>query len=126
MKDDGLVSNPRSGPFGSFDQGRNSRMIDILRPIYAARRQTVPANLTASDDRHQRVPRSVGPAWCVMTAATTDNGPHFDAFQELFDRFTRIWDEISTGFDDWVLAACPPGPRPRSTSAAAQAGTACC
>ena len=48
MKDDGLVSNPRSGPFGSFDQGRNSRMIDILRPIYAARRQTVPDNLTAT------------------------------------------------------------------------------
>ena len=42
-----------------------------------------------------------------MTAATTDKGPHFDAFPELFDRFTRIWDEISTSFDDWLLASLP-------------------
>lgn len=48
MRDDGLVSNPKDGPFGSFDQSRNSRMIDILRPIYAGRRQVVPTELTAS------------------------------------------------------------------------------
>lgn len=47
MRDDGLVSNPREGAFGAFDQSRVSRMIDILRPIYAARRQTVPAGLDA-------------------------------------------------------------------------------
>jgi SAM-dependent methyltransferase len=33
--------------------------------------------------------------------------PYFDAFGELFDRFTRIWDGISADFDDWVLAALP-------------------
>jgi hypothetical protein len=47
MRDDGLVSNPRHGAFGAFDQSRNRRMIDILRPIYAGRRQTVPAELSA-------------------------------------------------------------------------------
>jgi SAM-dependent methyltransferase len=31
----------------------------------------------------------------------------FDSFGELFDRFTRIWDAISSDFDDWVLAALP-------------------
>ncbi len=48
MRDDGLVSNPKDGPFGAFDQSRNNRMIDILRPIYAGRRQTVPPQLSAS------------------------------------------------------------------------------
>ena len=33
--------------------------------------------------------------------------PYFDAFSELFDRFTQIWDGISADFDDWVLAALP-------------------
>lgn len=33
--------------------------------------------------------------------------PYFDTFPELFDRFTRIWDGISTSFDEWVLAALP-------------------
>jgi hypothetical protein len=47
MKDDGLVADPRSGGFGSFDTSRNSRMIDILRPIYTAQRLTVPADLSA-------------------------------------------------------------------------------
>jgi hypothetical protein len=47
MKDDGLVADPREGGFGSFDPSRNSRMLDILRPIYAAQRQTLPADLTA-------------------------------------------------------------------------------
>ena len=31
----------------------------------------------------------------------------FDEFPRLFDRFTRIWDGISTSFDDWLLAALP-------------------
>jgi 2-polyprenyl-3-methyl-5-hydroxy-6-metoxy-1,4-benzoquinol methylase len=39
-----------------------------------------------------------------MTTTTT---PYFNAFSELFDRFTRIWDGISTDFDDWVRAALP-------------------
>jgi hypothetical protein len=47
MKQDGLVSDPKSGGFGAFDASRNSRMIDILRPIYAAQHQSVPGDLTA-------------------------------------------------------------------------------
>lgn len=39
--------------------------------------------------------------------ATGTTTPYFDAFSELFDHFTRIWDGISTDFDDWVLAALP-------------------
>lgn len=46
MKKDGLVQDPKSGGFGAFDESRNRRMIDILRPIYTAQRQTVPAGLT--------------------------------------------------------------------------------
>ena len=46
MKEDGLVADPRSGGFGSFDPARTHRMIDILRPIYTAQRQNVPADLT--------------------------------------------------------------------------------
>src|ERR671913_58513 len=38
-----------------------------------------------------------------MTATT----PYFDSFSELFDRFTRIWDGISTDFDDWLRAVLP-------------------
>ena len=46
MKKDGLVADPpRDGGFGSFDPGRIRRMIDILRPIYAGQRLTVPAGL---------------------------------------------------------------------------------
>jgi hypothetical protein len=47
MKEDGLVVDPKSGGFGSFDAGRNNRMINILRPIYTAQRQNVPGDLTA-------------------------------------------------------------------------------
>jgi hypothetical protein len=47
MKEDGLVQNPKSGGFGSFDSSRNTRMIDILRPIYTAQRQNVPPDLNA-------------------------------------------------------------------------------
>jgi hypothetical protein len=46
MKTDGLVADPRSGGFGSFDPARDRRMVDILRPIYTAQRQNVPADLT--------------------------------------------------------------------------------
>jgi SAM-dependent methyltransferase len=37
----------------------------------------------------------------------TTTTPYFDAFPELFDRFTRIWDGISSSFDEWVQAALP-------------------
>lgn len=42
-----------------------------------------------------------------MSSTTTTATPYFDAFPELFDRFTRIWDGISTAFDEWVLGALP-------------------
>jgi SAM-dependent methyltransferase len=32
---------------------------------------------------------------------------HFDDFPELFDRFTRIWDGISSSFDSWILEHLP-------------------
>jgi SAM-dependent methyltransferase len=35
------------------------------------------------------------------------SAPHFDAFPELFDRFTRIWDGISADFDTWLVDALP-------------------
>jgi SAM-dependent methyltransferase len=37
----------------------------------------------------------------------TQTVPYFDTFPDLFDRFTRIWDGISTDFDNWILAALP-------------------
>jgi SAM-dependent methyltransferase len=38
---------------------------------------------------------------------TKTTAPYFDAFSELFDRFTRIWDGISADFDDWIASALP-------------------
>jgi SAM-dependent methyltransferase len=32
---------------------------------------------------------------------------YFDDFPDLFDRFTRIWDGISSSFDDWILDHLP-------------------
>ena len=32
---------------------------------------------------------------------------YFDAFPDLFDRFTRIWDGISGSFDGWILSLDP-------------------
>jgi SAM-dependent methyltransferase len=37
----------------------------------------------------------------------TQTVPYFDTFPGLFDRFTRIWDGISTDFDNWILDALP-------------------
>jgi SAM-dependent methyltransferase len=36
-----------------------------------------------------------------------DPAAHFDAFPDLFDRFTRIWDGISGSVDDWILRNLP-------------------
>jgi SAM-dependent methyltransferase len=38
---------------------------------------------------------------------TTQSAPYFDAFPDLFDRFTRIWDGISADFDAWLVDALP-------------------
>lgn len=37
------------------------------------------------------------------------DAPHFDAFPHLYQRFTDIWDGISTGFDDWIRQNLPAG-----------------
>ena len=42
-----------------------------------------------------------------MTGAAQDPGAHFDAFPDLFDRFTRIWDGISTSVDEWIIGSLP-------------------
>jgi len=34
--------------------------------------------------------------------------PYFDAFPQLYDRFTDIWDGISSSFDEWVGSHLPP------------------
>jgi SAM-dependent methyltransferase len=31
----------------------------------------------------------------------------YDAFPDLFDRFTAVWDGISSEFSDWIVAALP-------------------
>lgn len=31
----------------------------------------------------------------------------YDAFPDLFDRFTAVWDRISSQFSDWIVAARP-------------------
>lgn len=49
-----------------------------------------------------RIPAATREAPAVPTTT-----PYFDAFPELFDRFTRTWDGISSAFDEWVLAALP-------------------
>ena len=41
---------------------------------------------------------------CTVPA---EDAAYFDAFPDLFDRFTRIWDGISSSFDDWILAHLP-------------------
>jgi hypothetical protein len=49
MKGDGLVENPasmRDAAFGSVDENRVRRMLDILRPIYGAQKKSVPAEAT--------------------------------------------------------------------------------
>ena len=47
MRDDGLVGNGPGDVFGAFKPDRLQRMIDILRPIYTARGQRAPGDLTA-------------------------------------------------------------------------------
>jgi SAM-dependent methyltransferase len=39
--------------------------------------------------------------------ADQESGAYFDAFPDLFDRFTRIWDGISDSFDQWILRNLP-------------------
>jgi hypothetical protein len=65
MRKDHLVDNGTDHIFGSFDAARLTRMIAILRPVYAGQHLTVPADLSAGDlaindylDRGVRLPAS--------------------------------------------------------------------
>jgi hypothetical protein len=49
MRKDGLVGNGTDGVFGSFQPDRLTRMVAILRPVYAGQHLTVPADLSADD-----------------------------------------------------------------------------
>ena len=39
--------------------------------------------------------------------AAPGDSAYFDAFPDLFDRFTRIWDGINGSVDDWILRNLP-------------------
>jgi SAM-dependent methyltransferase len=39
--------------------------------------------------------------------AAPGDSAYFDAFPDLFDRFTRIWDRINGSVDDWILRNLP-------------------
>jgi hypothetical protein len=66
MTCDGLVAVQPGQPYGAMKPDRVQRMVDVLRPIYAARRQVVPADATAASlatndylDESLRLPRTV-------------------------------------------------------------------
>ena len=64
----------------------------------------------ALDDVEEKGDRSAmtTSASTASTPPSYDSAAYFDAFPDLFDRFTRIWDGISGSFDDWVLRNLPP------------------
>ena len=45
------------------------------------------------------------PSW--LSPRPAEDSAYFDAFPDLFDRFTRIWDGISGSFDGWILRNLP-------------------
>jgi SAM-dependent methyltransferase len=45
----------------------------------------------------------------VSTSELAAPAPFFDAFPELFDRFTAVWDGIDEGFGRWLAAQIPRG-----------------
>ena len=45
------------------------------------------------------------PSW--LSPRPAKDSAYFDAFPDLFDRFTRIWDGISGSFDGWILRNLP-------------------
>jgi hypothetical protein len=49
MLADKLIGNGPNGTLGDFDTARVDRTIALLQPIFAARRDSVPADLKASD-----------------------------------------------------------------------------
>ena len=49
MKDNGIVGDGMNRTIGDFDTARVGRLLDILRPVFAAAGQPLPARLAASD-----------------------------------------------------------------------------
>jgi hypothetical protein len=70
-----LVSNPPSGPLGTMQPDKVKRVIDVLRPIFAAQKSDLPAALTADTlatneflDRTKRLP-AAAPSWASSCAS---------------------------------------------------------
>jgi hypothetical protein len=49
MKDNGIVGNGPNGTLGDFDTARVTRLLDIVRPVFARAKTPLPAGLTAAD-----------------------------------------------------------------------------
>jgi hypothetical protein len=49
MKDNGIVGNGTDGILGNFDLARVTKLLGIVRPVFAADRTPLPAGLTADD-----------------------------------------------------------------------------
>jgi hypothetical protein len=47
MRDNGIVGNGPDGTLGNFDLARITKLLDIVRPVFARARQPLPAGLTA-------------------------------------------------------------------------------
>ena len=62
MKDNGIVGNGPTGRIGNFDLARVTKLLDIVRPVFAKAATPLPAGLTARRRGHQRVHRPQGRA----------------------------------------------------------------
>jgi hypothetical protein len=49
MKDNGIVGNGSDGTIGNFDLARVTKLLDIVRPVFAKAKTPLPAGLTADD-----------------------------------------------------------------------------
>jgi hypothetical protein len=49
MKDNKIVGNGTDGTIGNFDIARVTKLLDIVRPVYAKQKTPLPAGLTAAD-----------------------------------------------------------------------------
>ena len=49
MRDNGIVGNGPDETLGNFDRARVTRLLDIVRPVFARNRQPLPAGLTVDD-----------------------------------------------------------------------------
>lgn len=49
MKDNGIVGNGTNGTLGDFDTARVEKLLQVVRPVFAAQKTPLPAGLTAED-----------------------------------------------------------------------------